>query len=293
VSIGVLTVAVGVRDLFFIARRITFETDPRTRVLRIEREIPWRAGAEVRSYSYEDCCEIAIEQERLVNCRLSIFTRGEGWKPLATFAGERQAEVRDLARRLAAEVGCLSCKRAFPFDDTVARTIACLVGITFLLLVVYPAVDGLVAKPPLTLPGLRRGVLFGLAWWSPFVLCAWMCRPACRVRVDHRRRVVSVRRRRLLGWHTRNHPYDDIAEIVATSQRTDDRGGAGKRTWSHAVLIVPRDDLARADGSRQRAGSSGPRRDDTVFHSTDRQSVRLTAERLARRIGRPWRDATV
>jgi hypothetical protein len=209
---------------------------------------------------------------RPVAYNLSIFTRAEGRSPSVAFA--REAAARHVAHRLAAEIGCLSCDERFPFDYEMERIVPMILGMVFFLTVVYPIDQGVA---PLALVGL---VLCGA-----FALWAWLRGPARYVRIDRARRMLGVYHRFGFGAATFRRPFDAIAEVVAEIvTETDD---PGERPPSYAVRIVPRDD-APWDAT----GESGEPRHDTVFRTNDRDEARLTAERLARRIGRPWRDAT-
>jgi hypothetical protein len=270
---------------FLTQGSVTLVTDARARALRWERAWP----SAVRIHRYDDICEIAVEtvvdrHGTPFSC-LSMVTEDGVWKTAASL--EQEHEARDLADRLAMEIGCLSCTTPFPLEQRPGDD-----G-PLVMFVLFPA--GLLAAVALRewwiggraafdafLRGARSMLPLTLVLAAPVllaVLCARLSAsgaPVAGVRMDPRRRVLTTLHRRLVGTRARKHRYEDIVEVVV---ETDQLWDAAR---PHTVRIVSRDGFV----------VSGEQADDTVFRSRDRAEALLTAERLARRIGRPWRDAT-
>lgn len=279
----------------------TIETDTRQRMLHVESHTA--SGGISKDIPFDDCCEICCVPVRVKDsaphCRLCIVGADGQAQEIASF--DRLAEGRDVAARLAAEIGCPSTDTRFPLAPPPTGQVV-VFAIVGLPAVCMPLVF-LMGARALPFGRLLLAVFFVVMTAVPFglvlkkTLTQWGF--TTNVRNDPAGRVLRVYRRRgLFGWDSWNYPYDDIAEIVAETVTADEPGGpaqpesAAARPAAYGVRIVARDDVARPDVPWDGVGGAGPPRDNTVFRSRDRDEARLTAERLARRIGRPWRDAT-
>lgn len=286
------------------------EADPQERILRVvNTDIH---GAYPKAIPFNDCWEMRLTRETrrdssAVWC-LSVVSTSGAEQPLARF--DQLDEALDVAARLAAEIGCQWHETPFPLAAPVVQTPFLFLW-AILTLYMFGATIYIGMFPPAEGVFVRIfGIVCGLIQGAiPLVLLLSSLRAngsesefSVHVRTDPRGRVLRVcRDPGLFGWNSRDYPYDDIAEIVAETGDTagaDEPGGpaqpldAAERPASYAVRIVARDDVARSESPWDGVGGSGPPRDDTVFRTKDPNEARLTAERLARRIGRPWRDAT-
>jgi len=262
----------------------TIEAEPHERMLRVESTTV--RGASRLAVPFDECVEIRLDTVSRKNSdplfRLCVVASGGAEHSILEV--DRQEEARDVATRLVAEIGCVSTDKPFPlaFPGN-GPVVLAIVGLLFAVCMPMASLMGALALPAGSVLWLAC-VLVMIAFPFGLLLKRTLSQAGftTHVRNDPAGRVLRVYRRRgLFGWDSWAYPYDDIAEIVA---ETVDPGAPHP---SYGVRIVLGAD-ALLDAFRESDESLG----DTLFESTDRQLVRSTAERLARRIGRPWRDAT-